>query len=90
MKHRKWDSKVKAQIVLEGLKGVTVAELCNRHGISQTQYYQWRDQFLRHLEKPFETRSTTQREEQLKAENRRLKSIVGELTMELKKSDYEQ
>ena len=90
MKHRKWDPKLKAQIVLEGLKGVAVSELCNRHQISQTQYYQWRDQFLKNLEKPFEVKSTSEREERLKAENRRLKSMVGELTMELKKLDFEE
>jgi transposase-like protein len=89
MKHRKWDPKVKAQIVLEGLKGVTVSELCNRHQISQNQYYQWRDQFLRNLEKPFETGQVSKREQALKEEVRRLKTIVGDLTVELKKSDYE-
>ena len=46
MKRREWDPKTKAQIVLQGLKGTPVSELCNEHRISQTQYYQWRDQFL--------------------------------------------
>ncbi len=56
MKHRKWNPKVKAQIVLEGLKEpASVSEICTRHQISQVQYYGWRDQFLRNLEKPFET-----------------------------------
>jgi hypothetical protein len=29
MKQRKWDPKAKAKIVLEGIKGKPVAEICN-------------------------------------------------------------
>ena len=46
MKRRQWKAETKAMIVLEGLKGRPVAELCNVHQICQAQYYQWRDQFL--------------------------------------------
>jgi transposase-like protein len=42
MKRRKWKPEQKALIVLEGLRGRPIGE----HEISQTQYYQWRDQFL--------------------------------------------
>jgi transposase-like protein len=48
MKRRQWDPKTQAMIVIEGLKGKSVAELCTEHQISQAQYYQWRDQFLAH------------------------------------------
>jgi transposase len=48
MHRRKWDAKTKAIIVLEGLKGKPVAEICTEHQLSQSQYYQWRDQFLAH------------------------------------------
>ncbi len=44
MQKRKWDAKTKAMIVLEGLKGKPVAAICTEHQISQSQYYQWRDQ----------------------------------------------
>ena len=37
MTRRKWDSQTKAKVVLEGLGGRPVAELCNAWGISQTQ-----------------------------------------------------
>ena len=40
MKRRKWDAKTKAAIVVQGLKGKPVAELCTEHQISQAQYYQ--------------------------------------------------
>lgn len=87
MKRRKWDSKTKSQIVLEGLKGRPVADICNDYQISQTQYYQWRDQFLANAEKAFEVKRLNHREEHLKRENERLKRLVGELTLELKKTD---
>jgi transposase-like protein len=87
MKRRQWDPKTKAMIVIEGLKGKPVAELCNEHQISQAQYYQWRDQFLAHAPKAFEVHEQSQREARLARENARLKTLVGELTLELKKSD---
>ena len=87
MQRRKWDAKTKAMIVLEGLKGKSMAELCAEHHISQAQYYQWRDQFLAHAPKAFEVHEQSQREARLARENTRLKILVGELTLELKKSD---
>ena len=87
MPRRQWDAKTKAMIVLEGFKGKSVAELCTAHQISQAQYYQWRDQFLAHAPKAFEVHEQSQREARLARENARLKTLVGELTLELKKSD---
>jgi len=89
MEYRKWDAKLKFQIVLEGLKnGASVSEICNRHQISQTQYYQWRDQFLRDGVKAFEP-NTDKEKERLRGEIKRLKNIIGSLTIELKKNDYD-
>lgn len=65
MQRRKWDAKTKAMIVLEGLKGKPVAELCTEHQISQAQYYQWRDHFLAHASKAFEVHEQSQREARL-------------------------
>ena len=87
MHKRKWDAKTKALIVLEGLKGKPVAEICNEHQIGQSQYYQWRDQFLANAATAFESHQHTRKEALLKHENARLKQLVGELTWELKKSD---
>jgi transposase-like protein len=87
MQYRKWDSKTKFQIVLEGLKGNgNVTELCNRHQISQTQYYKWRDQFLANGTKAFEADADKEKE-QLKIKVKRLKGIIGSLTVELKKNE---
>jgi transposase-like protein len=87
MRRRKWDANTKAMIVLEGLKGKPVAEMCTEHQISQAQYYQWRDQFLAHAPKAFEVHEQSQREARLARENARLNTLVGELTLELNKSD---
>ena len=66
MKRRKWDSKTKAKVVLEGLSGLSVAELCNKYQISQNQYYLWRDKFLSESYRAFETKGTSNREDRLK------------------------
>lgn len=85
MKRRKWDAKTNATIVLEGLKGKPVAAICTDYQLSQAQYYQWRDQLLHHAAKAFEVAQQSQREARLQQENVRLKTLVGELTLELKK-----
>jgi transposase-like protein len=85
MKYRKWDAKRKGIIVLEGLKGKPVSEICLEYQISQTQYYRWRDKLLSSLPQVFTT--TSRKEESQAREIRHLKEIIGELTVELKKSE---
>jgi transposase-like protein len=87
MHRRQGDAKTKALIVIEGLKGKPVAEICTEHQISQSQYYQWRDQFLAYAANAFEVHQHAKKEALLAQENARLKRLVGELTLELKKSD---
>jgi transposase-like protein len=87
MKRRKWDSKTKTLVVLQGLRGKSIAEICNEHQISQAQYYQWRDQFLSNAAKAFETAEQSQKEARLEREVHNLKHLVGELTVELKKTE---
>lgn len=83
VKRRNWDPKTKAMIVLQGLKGKPIVELCTEHQISQTQYYLWREQFLANMQKAFV--SDERREKYLLKENDRLKQAVGELHLKLKK-----
>lgn len=87
MKKRQWDPKTKAMIVLQGLRGKPVNELCAEHQISQAQYYQWRDQFLSDAHSVFELSQKSRREFSLERENAKLKHLIGELTLELKKTD---
>lgn len=87
MRRRKWDATTKALIVLDGLKGKPVAEICTEHEISQLLYCQWRDQFLANAAQAYESQQQGQREACLGRENARLKELVGELLLELKQSD---
>jgi transposase-like protein len=89
MKRRQWDSKTKAKIVLEGLSGKPVSELCSQYQISQNQYYQWRDKFLAESHRAFDGKVNGSEVSRLKAKNQRLQQIIGALTVELKKSEDE-
>lgn len=85
---RTWDSKSKAQIVMEGLKGRAVASICTEYAISQSMYYKWRDVFLANASQAFEVNSITKKEQYLEVQNKKLKQAIGELTLELKKNDW--
>ncbi len=88
MKKRQWTSEQKLQIVMQGVKGRPVAEICNEFQIGQSQYYLWRDQFLQNAGKVFEMPQKAQQQTRLMRENEKLKAMVGELHLELKKSDW--
>jgi transposase-like protein len=89
MKRRQWDSKTKAKIVLEGLSGKPVSEICSQYQVSQTQYYQWRDKFLLEAHRAFEGKENGSEVTRLKAKTQRLQQIIGALTVELKKTEDE-
>ena len=83
MKRRNWTGKEKLTVVLEGMReDVTLAEVCNRHQITQSQYYQWRDRLLSEGDKLFAKGGPDKEQERLRAENKKLKGIIGELTVE--------
>lgn len=86
MKKRLWTSEKNLQIVMQGIKGRAVSEICNEHRIGQSQYYLWRDQFLQNAGKVFEMPQKAQQQTRLERENEKLKAMVSELTMELKKT----
>ena len=90
MEKRKWSGNQKLQIVLEGLSGqIEISKLCAKYQIAQTQYYSWRDQLLKHGYQAFETKNITKKEQYLEQEVSKLKRIIGDLTIELKKSEFE-
>ena len=90
MKKRQWTSQQKMQIVLEGLSGqIEIAKLCAKYQIAQTQYYQWRDHLLKFGHQAFETKNITKKEQHLEQQVTKLKRIIGDMTIELKKSEYE-
>ena len=97
MKHKRRDSKEKARIVLEYLTVHNTAEICNKYGIHQNQLFlqrrilwnRWKDEFLNNAHRAFEVNGVTRREQKLLKEIQELKSIIGDLTLELKKTENE-
>ncbi len=70
MPRRKWDPQIKAAtVVLQGMKGRSIADICTEHQISQAQYYQWREQFMKKMPELFS--NTDRREQSLVSENSR-------------------
>ncbi len=87
MKRRRWDSKTKTRIVLEGLSGRPVSEICNVYGIHQNQFYIWRDKFLSEAHKAFDSKKDGGEVNRLRKKNQELTQIIGSLTVELKKTE---
>jgi len=89
MKRRNWDSQTKAKVVLEGLTGKPVSEICTQYQISQNQYYLWRDKFMAEAHRAFEVKEKAGEVTRLKAKTQKLQQIIGALTVELKKTEDE-
>lgn len=90
MKYRKWDPKTKAKIVLECLDGkVPVSEICNKYGIRQSAFAYWLKAFEQKGYQVFETDKRSKKEQKLKEENEKLKKIIAELSIDLKKTELE-
>ena len=86
-KRRRWKAAEKSRIILEGLKGRPVADICIEHQISQSMYYSWRDQFVSNMGQAFETKKINQREAHQNLQIDKMKKIIADLTIELKKND---
>ncbi len=89
MRRRRWDSKTKTKIVLDGLSGRPVSEICNYYGIHQNQYYTWRDKFLSEAYRAFESKNDIGEIDRLRKENKELTKIIGSISVELKKIEDE-
>ena len=90
MKYRKWDAKSKTSIILEHLEQqVPVATLCNKYQISQGLFAYWLKEFQSKAHKAFESIKENKKEQRLREENQKLKRIIAELSIELKKTELE-
>jgi transposase len=84
----------KIRIVLAGLRGEeSIAALCRREGIAESQYYSWSKEFLeggrKRLSGDTERQATSGEIKDLRSELAALKEAVADLTLEnrlLKKS----
>ena len=79
----------KIKIVLEGLRGEeSVSAICRRYGIHENNYYNWSKEFLeagkKRLSGDTERAATNSDVKDLKEENRELKDLVAELSIQVK------
>ena len=84
---RKYSSEEKIRIIIEGIRGeITIAELCRKEGISQTNYYKWSKDFMeagkRRLSGDTLREANTSEVQELKGESSSLKELVAELSLE--------
>ena len=65
-------------ILKESEAGMKTSELCRKHGVSETTFYKWKDKFSGM------TVSDARRLRGLEDENRKLKHVVAELTLDVR------
>ena len=87
---RKYTPEEKIRIVLEGFRReVTVNDLCRREGIKPHSYYAWTKEFMEagkeRLSRDTVRDATKQEVEQLCRENRELKHLAGDLSLDLQR-----
>ncbi len=81
---RRWTVEEKVRIVLEGFTGDrTVADVCREHGISQPQYYKWKNRFLEGAARVLERNEDVREKEFLRKEIDKLQQLVGKQAMEI-------
>ena len=84
---RTYGSEEKIRIIIDGIRGeTTIAELCRREGISQGIYYKWSKDFMEAGKKRLSgdtlREANTSEVKELKEENRSLKELVAELSLD--------
>ncbi len=84
---RNYSSEEKIRIVIDGMRGeTTIAELCRKEGISQGLYYKWSKDFMeagkKRLSGDTMREANTSEVKELKDENRSLKELVAELSLD--------
>ncbi len=94
---RRWTAQEKLSIVSEGRKdGATVSEVCRRHSIAPTLFYDWERKAREGSVSSLKERARKKRRpeptvHQLQLEIQRLKGIIAEIAaenVELKKTDW--
>jgi len=78
MKRSRFTETKIVSILKEGEAGIPVVELCRSHGISQSTYYNWKAKY------GGMEASDLRRLKELEAQNRRLKQMYAELSLEHK------
>ena len=76
MRKRRYKEEQIIGILKEAEAGISMGELCRKYGISDTTYYNWKAKY------GGMTVSDARRLKQLEEENRRLKHLVADLTLD--------
>ena len=76
MKRKRFTEEQIIAILKEAEAGVPTAELCREHGMSSASFYKWRQRYG-----GMEV-NEAKRLRELKDENRRLKTLVADLTLD--------
>lgn len=76
MKASKFTDAQKAFIIKQGEEGTPIAEVCRKAGISQATYFNWKKKYAGML--PTDMKKLRELED----ENRRLKKIVADLSLD--------
>jgi putative transposase len=81
-KRKEWTAEEKLAIVLDGFKGRSMSEICREYGISDAQYYKWRDVAIEALKSGFkDKRKKEYRDTSCEAERNRMLKVIGEQQM---------
>jgi len=86
---KKWKVEEKLAVIMDGLRGRSVKEICLEYGISEAQYYKWRDQGITLMKKGLEDKRQTGNNS-AEADRNRLLKIIGEqqLIIDLQKKTF--
>lgn len=76
---RKWMPEEKLAVVLDGLKGRSVRDICREYGLSEGQYYKWRDEALKGMKESLkDKRRKSWFNKSWEMERNRLLKMIGE------------
>lgn len=77
--NKKRSAEEKMAVVMEGLKGRSVREVCAEYGVSETLYYRWRDEALENMKSGFaDKRGRKAVDQSWEGERNRLLRMIGE------------
>ncbi len=91
MQRKKWNPQTKLKIIIEHLINQRpLSELCNEYGFRQSTFQYWMRELQTKGHKIFEPdKPNNRKERRLIDENKKLKQVIAELSIELKKTELE-